>query len=482
MRIDFRITTGARAGQRELFDKSVIAIGRHPLSDLRFDANQDVDVSARHAEVRVVDDQATLRDLNSTNGTFVNGERLVGEHLLADGDVIAFGGSGPQAEFHAVTDADGVRDAETPATRLSGASSHASQAPAAGAPPVPPRRDTTLRIAEAVEQQTSQLRTIMMGFAVVLVVGVGGAWWMAQRSTASQRAQIDILLKRNDSLSQDLERTVQAMGGKVAGLDSALGASKTESDRLRSRIRGALEKGRGENVGELSARLDTAEGRQRVLVSAANVDYETIAARNGPAIVFIASEQANGDVFSGSGFNVSPSGLVVTNRHIVQDEQGRPARRIAVIFDNTRGKWLTARIVKVSATEELAFLRIEAGGGGLPVVAGVARTATLHVGAPVAIIGYPLGTSTAGMGGDISKIQPKSTLGVGTVSKTIADTLQFDAYAAEGSSGSAVFDSRGLVVGVVFGGARESNGRIVYAVPASRLAAQIPAEGAGIVK
>jgi hypothetical protein len=45
-----------------------------------------------------------------------------------------------------------------------------------------------------------------------------------------------------------------------------------------------------------------------------------------------------------------------------------------------------------------------------------------------------------------------------------------------------VFDSGGLVVGVVFGGARESNGRIVYAVPASRLAAQIPAEGAGIVK
>ena len=100
----------------------------------------------------------------------------------------------------------------------------------------------------------------------------------------------------------------------------------------------------------------------------------------------------------------------------------------------------------------------------------------------MAIIGYPLGTGTAGMGGDINKIQPKSTLGVGTVSKLLTDTLQFDAYAAEGSSGSAVFDARGVVVGVVFGGAKESNGRIVYAVPGSRLAAQMPADAASIIK
>jgi S1-C subfamily serine protease len=461
VRVDFRITTGARAGQREAFDQSVISIGRHPLSDLRFDATLDADVSAKHADVRVVEGMATLRDLHSTNGTFVNGRRLTGEHVLADGDVISFGAHGPKTEFRTV-----VAASET----------------AAAAPAKPARRDTTLRIAEAVERQTSRLRTMMMGLAVVVVMGVGGAWWMAQRSSANQRAQIDLLLKRNDSLSRDLERTVRTMGGKVAGLDSALGASKTESDRLRSRIRGAMEHGGGENVGELSARLDAAEGRQRVLVSAANVDYEAIASRNGPAIVFIAAEQANGEVISGSGFNVSPAGFVVTNRHVVQDEQGRPAKRIAVIFDNTKGKWLTARVVKVSTTDELAFLRIEAGGGGLPIVVGVAKTTALHVGAPVAIIGYPLGTSTAGMGGDISKIQPKSTLGVGTVSKTLTDTLQFDAYAAEGSSGSAVFDARGVVVGVLFGGARESNGRIVYAVPGSRLAAQMPADGSAIVK
>ena len=86
------------------------------------------------------------------------------------------------------------------------------------------------------------------------------------------------------------------------------------------------------------------------------------------------------------------------------------------------------------------------------------------------------------MGGDINKLNPKSTLGLGTVSKVLADTLQFDAFAAPGSSGSAVFDSRGFVIGVLFGGQTESNGRIVYAVPSDKLAAQMPPEGGAIIR
>ena len=45
MRIELRIQSGSRAGQTQSFEKSVIAVGRHPLSDLRFDPNLDIDVS-----------------------------------------------------------------------------------------------------------------------------------------------------------------------------------------------------------------------------------------------------------------------------------------------------------------------------------------------------------------------------------------------------------------------------------------------------
>jgi S1-C subfamily serine protease len=56
----------------------------------------------------------------------------------------------------------------------------------------------------------------------------------------------------------------------------------------------------------------------------------------------------------------------------------------------------------------------------------------------------------------------------------LADVVQVDAFAGQGSSGSPVFDAEGHVVGVVYGGATESAGRIVYAVPASRVLAALP--------
>jgi S1-C subfamily serine protease len=51
--------------------------------------------------------------------------------------------------------------------------------------------------------------------------------------------------------------------------------------------------------------------------------------------------------------------------------------------------------------------------------------------------------------------------------------LQIDSYATHGSSGSPVFDARGEVVGVIYAGPREAQGRIVYAVPSPHIVALI---------
>jgi EAL domain-containing protein (putative c-di-GMP-specific phosphodiesterase class I) len=57
-----------------------------PLDDVKV-------VSRRHAELEHVDDAVILRDLGSTNGTFVNGERLASGAgiVLRDGDLVRFG-------------------------------------------------------------------------------------------------------------------------------------------------------------------------------------------------------------------------------------------------------------------------------------------------------------------------------------------------------------------------------------------------------
>jgi S1-C subfamily serine protease len=61
------------------------------------------------------------------------------------------------------------------------------------------------------------------------------------------------------------------------------------------------------------------------------------------------------------------------------------------------------------------------------------------------------------------------SLTMGAVSRSLKDLLQIDSWAAFGASGSAVFDTHGHVIGVVWGGQRGAGGRIVYAVPADRI-------------
>jgi Protein of unknown function (DUF3662)/FHA domain len=76
-------------GQRTPIEGAVIQIGRAPGCDVVLD---DRNVSRRHAEIRRRGPVVVLIDLDSTNGTIVNGRR-VREHPLADGDRITLGNS-----------------------------------------------------------------------------------------------------------------------------------------------------------------------------------------------------------------------------------------------------------------------------------------------------------------------------------------------------------------------------------------------------
>ena len=63
-------------------------IGRGASCRIRFDAPE---VSERHAILTVRDDKAILEDLNSANGTFVNGEAIDGAVILDSGMVVQIG-------------------------------------------------------------------------------------------------------------------------------------------------------------------------------------------------------------------------------------------------------------------------------------------------------------------------------------------------------------------------------------------------------
>jgi len=75
-------------------------LGRNPLSNYVFDSHRDPYVSAAHAVITRDGADYTITDLDSANGTYVNGERLVKpQRFLRHGDEIRLGRHGARLRF-----------------------------------------------------------------------------------------------------------------------------------------------------------------------------------------------------------------------------------------------------------------------------------------------------------------------------------------------------------------------------------------------
>src|SRR3712207_6731695 len=76
-------------GDRELlWEQPVLTVGRDPSNNLVIEHRL---VSRRHARFEKDDAGFYIHDLDSTNGTFVNGERVQGRHLLRNNDEVWIG-------------------------------------------------------------------------------------------------------------------------------------------------------------------------------------------------------------------------------------------------------------------------------------------------------------------------------------------------------------------------------------------------------
>ena len=460
MKAQFTFLSGARAGQVEAFRKGYIGLGRHPLSDVRFDAERDLDVSSRHAAIVRKTDGFVLQDLGSRNGTFVNGKQINGDTALKDGDVIGFGANGPALEFH-VIEAEGESPSMAAAEGL--ADRMSSPREVVRATPMAPRQSTGVRIAAEVARQTAQLRrTTKVLIVLLLVVGTGFTWM--QLDGRRRANELKTLQARADSLMIESRDLATRFRTELQGVRDALKASQDETAHLRREL--AASAGDASSMARLRTELDDAERRQRALAGAVGgVDYRAISHQNQDAVAIVLVEYSDGDRFSGTAFAVDSNGTMVTNKHILIGEDGtKTPRRLGVIFSGSTQFW-RAEMIGVSPEVDVGVFRVSIK-GGTPRVHGLARSREgIERGDPVAILGYPLGFDLPmeNRGGDPIA---EPTLTVGTVSKALTAVVQVDAYGAPGSSGSPVFDRNGNVIAVLYGGERESNGKIIFAVPA----------------
>jgi serine protease Do len=134
----------------------------------------------------------------------------------------------------------------------------------------------------------------------------------------------------------------------------------------------------------------------------------------------------------GSGFIVSPDGLILTNAHVVRD-----AKRVTVKLSDRRV--FQAKVLGSDPVTDIAVLKIDA--KNLPTVR-LGNSDTLAVGDYVLAIGQPYGFEESATAGIVSA---KGRTLPGDVAVPF---IQTDVAVNPGNSGGPLFDSRGEVVGI----------------------------------
>ncbi len=195
-------------------------------------------------------------------------------------------------------------------------------------------------------------------------------------------------------------------------------------------IAGGFDRGGTERV------VERQEVPIQTVSSPSGQSVEDIAQRVRPAITQILVEGKQGDS-SGSGVIFRSDGYVLTNFHVIDGADG-----VKVVCDN--GTERTGQVIGSDPDSDVAVVKID--GGPYP-VASLGSAAGLRVGQSAIAIGSPLGLA----GGPSVTVGVVSALHRRLDTKSgppLLDMIQTDAPISPGSSGGALLDAGGAVIGL----------------------------------
>ena len=169
--------SGPTVGKTFLLEKVETTMGRDLSNDIVIN---DLEASRRHARIFLQGGNYIIEDLGSTNGTSVNGQRLMGPYVLRPGELIMFGESISllfemlQSEDEAATVVAPRKAAPAPVPPPVAAAPPPPQAPAyAGQVPAQPRA-----AAPAKKKRKPILIAIIVAALLFLCVCVAALIWI----------------------------------------------------------------------------------------------------------------------------------------------------------------------------------------------------------------------------------------------------------------------------------------------------------------
>jgi S1-C subfamily serine protease len=419
---------GSRRGKRQVFQPNPrLRFGRHPDNEVAFDPHRDLDASTRHAELRQENGAWVLVDVGSSNGTFVNGERVTRVPIEQGTAIeVEFGLGGPFCRVF-------VGDPEAPPPTI-------ARPPGAG-PHKPGARTVAMMVHRAMEEAHEKH-------------GVG-------RSTTFMRSMLDQALHRS-TMRFKLAVAVFAviLLGTIAFLLVWNAREQAEARRRQEDLQAQLDE--QQKAAELRKQADE-EARKL----AAEGPGPRIVRENRDAVFLLAyvDEDGTTDRAFCTGFAVGERHLA-TNAHCVVEierleregrrvfavRNGDPAKRLGV-KDRAKHSGYTGS--KVVVSRDVGVVELDASLGARVRLADEAALRNLTAGSRIFTYGFPgrladpkrpEATLTEGVIGRITKFSGE----VGDFGENLL--VQHSAFTSGGTSGSPVFDASGAVIAVNAGG------------------------------
>ncbi len=181
---------------------------------------------------------------------------------------------------------------------------------------------------------------------------------------------------------------------------------------------------------DLQLSIEESQNQIDLLKASAGEDFSGIIENSIESVVTIRTSSGQG-----TGFIIDNGGYIVTNAHVIADENGYLAQNIRAITYDSGTK--NAEFIGYNGTLDVALLKIEGNYKSLE----FGNSDDLSVGTKVIAIGNPLGLQFSVSEGIISAIHRPG-------SNNLNAYIQTDASLNPGNSGGPLIDKNGKVIGI----------------------------------